>query len=128
MSESQRPKPGTIAWMDLTVDDAGKIRDFYSEVTGWKPEPVPMGDYQDFNMTLAATGEPVAGVCHARGGNREIPAAWMAYIVVEDLERSVARAKELGGEVVVPPRGKQARFCIIRDPAGAVVALYQTVD
>jgi predicted enzyme related to lactoylglutathione lyase len=126
MSDIEKPKPGTIAWTDLTVEDADKIRDFYSKVTGWKPEPVAMGDYQDFNMTLAGSGEPVAGICHARGGNREIPASWMIYIVVEDLEQSVARVRELGGEVLVAPRGSQARFCIIRDPAGAVAALYQT--
>lgn len=128
MSEPQKPETGTIAWTDLTVPDAEAIRDFYAEVTGWKPEPVAMGDYEDFNMTAPASGVPVAGVCHARGGNKDIPPAWMIYIVVEDVEQSAARVEELGGEVLVPPRGKQARFCIIRDPAGAVAALYQQAD
>jgi len=128
MSEPQKPEIGTIAWTDLTVPDAERIRDFYAEVTGWKPEPVAMGDYQDFNMTAPASGVAVAGVCHARGGNRDIPAAWMIYIVVEDVDRSAERVEELGGEVLLAPRGEQARFCIIRDPAGAVAALYQQPD
>ena len=128
MSDSQKPEVGTIAWTDLTVPDAERIRDFYADVTGWKPEPVSMGEYQDFNMALPKSGTPAAGVCHARGPNKDIPAAWMIYIVVEDVERSAERVRELGGEVLVPPRGEQARYCIIRDPAGAVAALYQSVE
>ncbi len=128
MSDSQRPEAGTIAWTDLTVPNAGEIRDFYAEIAGWKPEPVSMGDYQDFNMTLPDSGVPIAGVCHARDGNRDLPPVWMIYIVVDDVERSAARVRDLGGEVLIEPRGRQARMCVIRDPAGAVAALYQPVD
>jgi predicted enzyme related to lactoylglutathione lyase len=32
---SEKPKPGTIGWMDLTVKDASKLRDFYAQVVGW---------------------------------------------------------------------------------------------
>ncbi len=49
------------------------------------------------------------------------------YIIVEDLEHSVRRCKELGGEVLVGPKGMSShgRYCVIRDPAGAVAALFQ---
>ncbi len=57
---SEQMKPGTIGWVDLTVDDASGLRDFYARVAGWKPEPVPMGGYDDFNMTHPETGVPVA--------------------------------------------------------------------
>jgi predicted enzyme related to lactoylglutathione lyase len=117
---------GTIVWRDLTVEDASGIRDFYSEVVGWKSESVSMGEYDDFNMNAPASGESMAGVCHARGTNSGLPAQWLNYVVVEDLDRSVRRCKELGGEVLVEPKsaGGQARHCVIRDPAGAVLALY----
>jgi predicted enzyme related to lactoylglutathione lyase len=29
---------GKIGWLDLTVDDADAVRDFYREVVGWKAE------------------------------------------------------------------------------------------
>jgi predicted enzyme related to lactoylglutathione lyase len=29
---------GKIGWIDITVDDAGGLRDFYAKVVGWKPE------------------------------------------------------------------------------------------
>ena len=68
MADSQ-PKLGTIAWVDLTVADAPKIRDFYKKVIGWNPSPVKMGDYDDYNMVSPATEKPAAGICHARGEN-----------------------------------------------------------
>jgi hypothetical protein len=116
--------PGSIVWTDLTVKDAGRLRDFYRDVVGWKPEGVGMGDYEDYNMVSKATGEPVAGVCHARGPNANLPAQWLVYVQVEDVEAGVRRAVELGGAVVDGPRGMgSSRFAVIRDPAGAVLAL-----
>ena len=126
MGEPGKPAIGTIGWIDLTVDDAEGVRDFYAEVTGWRPEPVVMGGYDDYNMVAPGTGEPAAGVCHARGANAGLPTAWMIYIVVEDLDASVDACRANGGEVVAGPRAVGGdRYCVIRDPAGAVAALYQ---
>lgn len=121
MSDMQ---PRTIGWHDLTVPDAERIRDFYASVVGWKPEPVPMGEYADFNMT--SDGTPIAGVCHARGENADMPAQWIFYVVVTDLDACIASAVELGGEAVVGPKSMgEARYAVIRDPAGALCGLYQ---
>jgi hypothetical protein len=121
--------PGTIGWIDLTVPDAVAIRDFYTWVAGWTPSAVSMGNYQDFCMH-AEGGEMVAGICHARGENAGIPPVWLIYITVEDLEDSVRRCTEYGGKVRSPVRsfGSQGSFCIIEDPAGAVVALWEPAD
>ena len=51
---------GKVGWIDITVDDAEGLRDFYATVTGWKPERVDMGDYADFNMTMPDNGTPSA--------------------------------------------------------------------
>lgn len=117
---------GSIVWTDLTVEDAEDVRDFYRRVVGWGAEGVDMGGYQDFNM-LSGEGEAVAGVCHARGSNADIPPAWLVYVTVEDVEESARRAEELGGEVVTGPRGlgEHGHFCVVRDPAGAVLALFE---
>ena len=50
----------------------------------------------------------------------------MIYITVPDLDAAVAKCKQSGGEIVLGPKGEQARFCVIRDPAGAVCALWET--
>ena len=124
---SEKPTPGTVAWTDLTVPDAEGIRDFYARVVGWVPESVAMGEYADFNMTVPVTGQPVAGICHARGVNADLPPVWIVYLVVEELDTSLTTVQEGGGEVLVGPRsmGPGSAYAVIRDPAGAVVALYQ---
>lgn len=128
MSENEAPAPGTIAWHDLTVDDADGLRDFYSTVVGWKPEPVAVGDYSDYAMA-ASDGTSVAGVCHAKGPNKGIPPQWLVYITVENLEASLAECQRLGGSLIHGPREiRGATFAVIQDPAGAIAGLYQPAE
>ena len=118
---------GTIAWTDLTVPNADAVRDFYEAVIGWKPEPVSMGDYNDYNMTTP-DGTPRVGVCHKRGMNKDIPSQWMIYIKVDNLEQSIAKCKELGGKIIKEQKGEDGNlmFAMIEDPAGAVCALWKS--
>ena len=118
------PRVGSIVWRDLTVPDAPRIRDFYRAVVGWKAAPFDMGGYADFEMKLPATGETVAGICHARGINAKIPPQWLVYVQVKDVLASARQAQRRGGEIVDGPRPMSgALVCVIRDPAGAVCAL-----
>jgi predicted enzyme related to lactoylglutathione lyase len=116
---------GTVCWTDLTVADAEGVADFYRKVVGWTSTPFDMGGYRDYCMNTPESGKTVAGICHARGVNSDLPPAWLIYIVVADVDASAAACKRLGGEVLAGPRemGGQGRFCVIRDPAGAVAAL-----
>jgi predicted enzyme related to lactoylglutathione lyase len=120
-------KTGTIGWVDLTVPDAVTVRDFYTSVLGVETSAVPMGDYEDFCLHPAGGGDAVAGVCHARGPNSDLPAAWMVYFLVADVEKSVAECRARGGVVVREPKrlGEYGTLAVIRDPAGAVCALMQ---
>lgn len=123
---SSKPHTGTVTWFDLTVKNADEIRDFYAEVVGWMPQPVDMKGYADWNMTLPGTGDPATGICHARGGNADLPAQWLIYVNVDDLDASLAAVKAGGGKVLAGPKGmgNSARYAVIQDPAGAVLALF----
>jgi uncharacterized protein len=124
---SSTPRPGSISWQDLTVPDAEGIRDFYQAVVGWKPEPLSMGTYADFVMNGDDGG--VAGICHARGANADLPPVWLIYITVEDLDHSLDECHRRGGSIVSAPRSYGGgRYCVIKDPAGAICALYQPPD
>ena len=117
---------GKIGWIDMTVDDADGLRDFYTSVVGWETEAVSMGDYSDYSMISPASGEAVSGICHARGSNAELPGGWLVYITVADVDASAAACRANGGVVLVGPKDLAGgRFCVIRDPAGATAALYQ---
>src|SRR5262245_11905691 len=128
MGDRAKPRHGAIAWIDLTVAAAKDVRDFYQDVVGWTSEEVEMGGYMDFTMHPPGGGDPVAGVCHARGPNADLPAHWLIYITIADLDRSLARCRARGGEILVGPKamGSAGRYAVIRDPAGAVAALLQT--
>ncbi len=127
MSEAQAPKLGTIGWADLTVPDADKVRDFYADVVGWKVSEVPMGGYADYCMTPPGQEEPAVGVCHARGANADLPPVWLVYFIVESLEESTRKAIQRGGSVLKGPvdAGGMGKYAVVRDPAGAVAALFE---
>lgn len=130
MSESTRAAVGSIAWLDLTAPDANELRDFYCAVTGWKATAVDMGEYNDWTMTEPETGAAVGGICHARGHNSGLPAQWLSYVIVTDLDASLEQCEKRGGTVILGPRdlGSYGRMGVIRDPAGASIALMQLPD
>ena len=117
---------GKVGWIDMTVEDASSLRNFYQKVVGWNVEDTNMGDYSDYTMMSPGDGDAIAGVCHARGSNADQPGGWMIYITVADVETSAAACVENGGKLVIEPRGLAGgRFCVIEDPNGATSALYQ---
>lgn len=117
---------GKIGWIDMTVADAPGVRDFYKAVAGWETDDVDMGGYSDYVMKTPESGDGVAGVCHAKGSNADLPSGWLIYIVVADVEKSAAACTTNGGKIVVEPRGLAGgRFCVVEDPGGSVAALYQ---
>lgn len=122
----ENAKLGEIAWLDLTVQDAAGIRDFYQDVIGWNVEEVPMGDYVDYSMFSKASGQPASGICHARGFNADIPPMWLPYFLVVDVELSAKAVQKLGGTLCTDIKSMGSdKFVVIKDPAGAACALYQ---
>lgn len=120
-------KIGRVAWMDLTIDDATKVSEFYSKVVGWDIQGFDMGGYNDYCMNDPETGETLAGVCNAKGSNAGIPPVWMMYIGVEDLNSSLKTVTEQGGKILGDKRadGKGGHYQMIQDPAGAYLTLWQ---
>lgn len=119
-------KTGSIGWADLTVPNATEVRDFYAAVVGFTHSAVNMGDYEDFCMIPPESEDAVCGVCHARGSNADQPPVWMIYFIVKDIQKSIDTCNARGGSVIVGPKKLgAASYCVIKDPAGAVCALYQ---
>jgi predicted enzyme related to lactoylglutathione lyase len=119
-------KMGEIVWVDLTIPNAEEVRDFYLAVTGWKASDFDMGEYSDYVVATPEQEDTVAGIVHARGENADLPPHWLVYIKVKSLEESMSAARDKGGEVLVGPKKLgEARFCVIKDPAGAVFAVVE---
>jgi predicted enzyme related to lactoylglutathione lyase len=120
MAESKR---GRVGWVDLTVDKAESLRDFYAAVMGWEAEGLEMGGYDDYVMTPIGSEEPAAGVCHRKGQNADLPAQWIVYFVVDDVQTAVHAALKRGGKLLRPP--EEGSFALVQDPAGAIFALHE---
>lgn len=129
-SGEAKPATGSIVWADLTVERAAELRDFYRAVVGWTAGDVDMGGYHDFRMNQPEDGRTVAGICHARGINAGLPAQWILYVAVADLEHVVARCREHGGALIGEVRddGGAGRYAVLRDPAGAAFAVFEASD
>ncbi len=119
------PKLGKPMWFDLTVENADEVSDFYAAVVGWEKQPLSMGEYDDYVMKVPKGGEGATGICHARGSNAYIPPQWLIYVMVENLDASIEKCKNLGGNIIGEKRkmGEQ-HYCLIQDPAGAYMMIY----
>jgi predicted enzyme related to lactoylglutathione lyase len=56
-----------------------------------------------------------------------VPPHWTAYITVTDVDAVAKKAQEMGGTALVPPTDipTVGRFCVLKDPQGAVLAFIQ---
>lgn len=118
-------KIGHMAWLDLSVNNADEVKSFYQDVVGWQSSEVSMGDYNDYAM-LTNEGEAVAGICHAKGCNIDIPPAWLPYFLVDNIEQAAQAVQDKGGSMVTEIKSMgDDKYAVIKDPAGAVCAIYQ---
>ena len=78
---------------------------------------------------LKLDGDNVAGMGAMQPDLQEqgVPSHWMSYITVDDVDAMAQKVEELGGEIVLPPMDvmDSGRMLILKDPAGAQVALWQ---
>lgn len=117
-------KVGGVSWIDLTVKDASKVKDFYASIVGFEVESCSMGEYDDFVMKSPEDENAQLGICHAKSPNSDIPPQWMVYFNVSDVEASAKQTIALGGELVREKTDMGSYFmCIIKDPEGAMAAL-----
>ena len=119
-------KIGEMAWLDLTVVNATEVQGFYQQVIGWQVDETSMGDHVDYTMKSQVTGDAVSCICHSKGINSDMPAAWLPYFLVANLSDSMLAVSSQGGKLLTDIKlaGKD-QYIVIEDPAGAVCALYQ---
>lgn len=132
MSESKEcsPKPGSFSWNELIATNPSASADFYRKLFGWQAVPfVPSGappglsPYTLFKMDGNDKG--IGGM--AKPIHSEAPTRWIPYVVVENIDASVAKASELEAKVIVPVMslGEVGRIAIIQDPQGATLGLHE---
>ena len=106
---------GAWTWNELVAPELGAATDFYAELLGWAAD-IP-GAVARTSFTL---GDLLVGGGHAPIGPEDPTPRWTISFWVADTDRSVERAQELGGGLVLGPMDIPiGRFAIVSDPGGA---------
>ena len=96
-----------IAYFEIPADNVDRAKKLYHELLGWKIEPTKtMGDpakmkamqYQDVITGDAKEGTLSMGGMYKRQMTEQI----MNYVMVDDLDKVIAKLEKLGGKIVVP--------------------------
>ena len=121
---------GAFHWVGLATSDPPRACSFYTNVFGWRAEMRVAGELGP--CTVFRNGSTDTALVY--GQTREARAArvlphWTPFASSEDVEESLQRARRLGARVLrspftVPGLGRAAA---VRDPVGAIVALWQPV-
>jgi predicted enzyme related to lactoylglutathione lyase len=121
---TERHRPGSFCWIELTTKDVAEARKFYTELFGWSVNEVPIGGGEVY--TILRKGQSDAAAMYGPGPEGA-PSSWMSYVAVENVDQSVEKAKELGGTVLAPPMdvGDSGRMAVLIDNQGAAFAIWQ---
>ena len=119
---------GQFAWVDIMARDVAAAEAFYGNLFGWKVVQLdthgglPYAQFEQDGRSVAGFGR-MSDEMIAQG----VPSKWNSYINVDDVEAAAARAKELGGTIVMPVmKAMEAGWmAIVTDPTGAMVCLWQ---
>ena len=107
----------TFVWFHNGSDKPAEAVAFYEKLLGWKGSDGPPG------MTmLAQEAGPFAAVMPRKGKI----GGWVPYVQVDDVAAETKRAVSLGAELLEDQtRGPAGTYSIVRDPGGALLALWQ---
>jgi uncharacterized protein len=115
------PPPGSgvaVDWFEILVPDLERSKAFYGELFGWTFD----GGDETYALVDTGTEHGIGGGVGAGQGTK-----WATvYANVDDVERYLARAEELGGKREYGPNDvdDHMQAGAIRDPAGNVFGVY----
>lgn len=123
----EAPVPeGTFVWDELLTSDVDAAKDFYGEVFGWTGQAMDMGELGTYTIFKRA-GDVDVGGAMMRPPDMQAPPHWLVYIATDDVDATVAKAKELGATAFmegmdIPNVG---RIAVLQDPVGAVFGIHK---
>ncbi|MBV1776845.1 VOC family protein [Burkholderiaceae bacterium DAT-1] len=114
-------------WYELMTPAPAESAAFYQKVTGWTFKDAGM---PDMAYDIIHAGDyPIGGAMALPDELRAagVPAHWIAYISVDDVDQAASKAESLGGKICRAPDDipNVGRFSVVSDPQGAVICLYK---
>lgn len=121
---------GRLCWFECASRDVAKAKAFYGELFGWASADMPMpGAPPGSTYTVFTSGGKYVGGLFdmaAMCSDAAVPAHWMTYVYVPDVDATLAKAEAAGGKACMPPMDVPGvgRMCAIADPQGAVLGYF----
>ncbi|MFA4825770.1 MAG: VOC family protein [Methanoregula sp.] len=121
-----------IAYFEIPADNVDRAKHFYHTLLGWKIEPTkaPLDpakaaatQYQDITTGAAQEGTMNMGGMYKRQMTETIK----NYVVVEDIDKVLAKVGKLGGKIVMPKEDIKGvgEVAIIQDTEGNGIGLWK---
>src|SRR5262245_34967854 len=118
-TEMTKPKTGEVSWNELVTTDTKAAGGFYGKLFGWQTTPFEGAKPGDPPYTLFKLDPNSMGV----GGmmqthHPEMPAQWIPYVVVDNVDTTLAKALKLGAKSCLPVTeiNEIGRIAVIKDP------------
>jgi predicted enzyme related to lactoylglutathione lyase len=112
--------PNAFVHIELNTDDVAKAKKFYKGLFKWKTPPWGDG-YTGIDVGKGTGGgmqkKPMPGA----------PTMWLPYVEVDDVKKTVAKAKKLGANVQVDYQavGDMGAIGVFIDPTGAPIGVWE---
>jgi uncharacterized protein len=115
--------PNAFAHIELNTDDLSKAKKFYKKVFAWKLNDMKMGGPP---YTMIDVGGKGTGGGMQKKHDGGMPTAWLPYVEVDDVKKTIAKASKAGAKVMVDfmPVGEMGAIGIFMDPTGAMLGLW----
>ena len=121
-----------IGYFEIPADNVDRAKSFYHNLLGWKiaptmtpmdPEAMKAMQYQDISTGKAKEGSMNMGGMYKRQMGEGI----MNYVVVDDLDKVLAKVEKLGGKIIRPKMEIKSVgvIAIIADSEGNGIGLWK---
>ena len=115
--------PNPVMHFELIANQPEKLKDFYARLFGWRREEFPDIGYAYLHTDA---GKGIDGGLGSPAGG--LAPGLTVYVQVDDLEKALARARELGAGKVLQEPGEVpgvGRFAVFADPEGNRIGLWK---
>jgi len=113
-----------VVWNELNTRDPEAAKSFYGAVFGWGFEE---REFETGTYASIKVGEDsIGGMIDITGrAPDEVPAHWLVYFAVDDVDAAIAKATDSGGGVALEAFdiAEVGRIAIVKDPFDAVFAV-----
>jgi hypothetical protein len=113
--------PNSFVHIELNTDDVASAKKFYKSLFKWKIAPMGPG-YLGIDV-----GKGTGGGMQKKP-MPQAPTSWLPYVEVDDVKKTIAKAKKLGAQIMVEHMaiGDMGAIGVFVDPTGAGLGVWET--